>query len=58
MYFQPVESQVLSKQDQPDGGVNLHRLTVGAVLALFEEVHDVRQEPRFRGASSEKQGSS
>ena len=27
MYFQLVESQVLSTQGQPDGGVNLHRLT-------------------------------
>ena len=30
MYFQLVEKQVLSTQGQPDGGVNLHRLTEGA----------------------------
>ena len=27
MYFQLVDNQVLSTQGQPDGGVNLHRLT-------------------------------
>ena len=27
MYYQLVDNQVLSTQGQPDGGVNLHRLT-------------------------------
>ena len=27
MYFQLVDNQALSTQGQPDGGVNLHRLT-------------------------------
>ena len=36
MYFQLVESQVLSTQGQPD--VNLHRLTARSLVAAVVEV--------------------
>ena len=47
MYFQLVDSQVLSTQGQPDEGVNLHRLTAdGERRGAAPQPAHTRQTPQ------------